>query len=262
MRQYRRYHRTQRTMAWSWSSPNRAGRVLHGFHRTNPRRPFATEPWIQGDVILPEHSHPKRSECQPASRLITTGRPKLLSRLVAAEIQTKGASLGLDRGRGAVAAVLAQPYTVTCYRGLTRRVVHETHQLLFPALLILTWALRADVPTSLTALGDSIGEGVQSADATTHTQPYEFSNLIAQQMGVSFPLPLIQGGALTIIFSTRGRTRIDPSLMSPNLAVSGATIHDLLVSRYQPPTDTRNRCRAASHIPAAKSRWRNRGTRR
>ena len=39
------------------------------------------------------------------------------------------------------------------------------------------------------AMGDSIGEGVQSADASTRTQPFELWNLIAQQMGVSFPLP-------------------------------------------------------------------------
>ena len=45
------------------------------------------------------------------------------------------------------------------------------------------------------ALGDSLGEGVQSADASYRTQPFSYPNLIAAQMGVNFPLPLIKGGA-------------------------------------------------------------------
>ena len=106
------------------------------------------------------------------------------------------------------------------------------------ALLLMTAIAPAQAPPPLVALGDSIGEGVQSADASTRTQPFEFSNLIAQQMGATFALPLIDGGALTNIFSTRGRTRIDSSLVSPNVAVSGATIHDLLNSQYMPPVDT------------------------
>ena len=88
------------------------------------------------------------------------------------------------------------------------------------------------------ALGDSIGEGVQSADASVRTQTANFANLIAKQLGVSFPLPSINTSPTAIIFSTEKRTRISPNLSALNLAVSGATIHDLLNNRFAPPVDT------------------------
>src|SRR5258708_18926739 len=72
------------------------------------------------------------------------------------------------------------------------------------------------------AMGDSLGEGVQSADASTRTQPFTFLNLVARQMGVTFPLPLIQSGALGIIGAVTNRSRVDPSIAASNLAVSGA----------------------------------------
>jgi len=97
---------------------------------------------------------------------------------------------------------------------------------------------HAQTGPPLIAMGDSIGEGVQSADASTRTQPFQLWSRIAQQMGVSFPLPLINGSAFTDIFSTRGRTRVNPSISAADLAVSGATIHDLLNATYQPPVDT------------------------
>ena len=113
------------------------------------------------------------------------------------------------------------------------------------ATIVLILIALSGVPASsqnaapqLIAMGDSIGEGVQSAEASIRTQPNELWNLIAQQMGVSFPLPLISGGPLTDIFSTKGRTRINPTLSGSDLAVSGATINDLLNAFYQPPVDT------------------------
>ena len=77
-------------------------------------------------------------------------------------------------------------------------------------------------------LGDSLGEGVQSADASTRTQPFTYLNLVARQMGVTFPLPLIQSAALGIIGEVTNRSRINPSLAGSNLAVSGADVHSLL----------------------------------
>ena len=73
-------------------------------------------------------------------------------------------------------------------------------------------------------LGDSLGEGVQSADASTRTQPFTYLNLVARQMGVTFPLPLIQSAALGIIGEVTNRSRINPSLAGSNLAVSGADV--------------------------------------
>jgi hypothetical protein len=83
-------------------------------------------------------------------------------------------------------------------------------------------------PPAFVGMGDSIGEGVQSADATLQTQPHSYLNLIAQQMGVSFPLPLIVGTPVSDIFSVSGRTRLNPSLAALNLAVSGATVDSVL----------------------------------
>jgi hypothetical protein len=101
-----------------------------------------------------------------------------------------------------------------------------------------TPARSQNAPPQFIALGDSIGEGVQSAEASTRSQPHQLWSLTAQQMGVSFPLPLIEGGPFANIFSTRGRFRINPSIAATDLAVSGATINDLLNATFQPPVDT------------------------
>ena len=88
----------------------------------------------------------------------------------------------------------------------------------------LAWAQ----PPAYVALGDSLGEGVQSADASYRTQPYSYVNLIATQLGANIALPLIQDGAFTTIFSVNGRTRIDPGVETFNLAVSGADTTSIL----------------------------------
>jgi lysophospholipase L1-like esterase len=91
-------------------------------------------------------------------------------------------------------------------------------------LASLAWAQ----PPAYVALGDSLGEGVQSADASYRTQPYSYVNVIATQLGATFPLPLIQDGPFTTIFSVTNRTRIDPTVESGNLAVSGADTTSIL----------------------------------
>ncbi len=60
------------------------------------------------------------------------------------------------------------------------------------------------------------------------TQPFTYLNLIAGQMGATFPLPLIKSGALGIIGEVTNRSRVDPSVAGANLAVSGADVHSLL----------------------------------
>src|SRR5262249_39574858 len=93
-------------------------------------------------------------------------------------------------------------------------------------------AMKGDSPRpTFIGLGDSIGEAVQSADANLLTQPNSYLNLIATQMRVSFPLPLIRTTPTAAIFSTQGRSRVDPSVQSLNLAVSGANAHSLLFER-------------------------------
>lgn len=95
------------------------------------------------------------------------------------------------------------------------------------ALTLVTATCAAQTPP-LVALGDSLGEGVQSADASTATQPHSYLALFANRMGVAFPLPLIQSGPFAVIGSTRGRSRRDPTLLVSNLAVSGADTGSVL----------------------------------
>lgn len=85
-------------------------------------------------------------------------------------------------------------------------------------------------------LGDSIGESVQSADASHFTQPFSYLHLMALMMGAEFPLPLIQTNLFGRIGSTAGRSRIDPGVEGLNLAVSGANAHDLLFTRADAAT--------------------------
>ncbi len=108
----------------------------------------------------------------------------------------------------------------------------------FPlALLFLAATLSAQAPP-FTGLGDSLGEGVQSADASLRTQPHGYLNLIARQMGVAFPLPLISSSPVDYVGETATRVRLQPGLAAANLAVSGATVDSLLYQQAtQPPQD-------------------------
>lgn len=86
-------------------------------------------------------------------------------------------------------------------------------------------------PAVMIALGDSIGEGVQSADASIASQIFSYPNLIASHVGFPFSLPLINTSALGVVGSASNRTRLDTSLYALNLAVSGANVHSLLYER-------------------------------
>lgn len=104
-------------------------------------------------------------------------------------------------------------------------------ELLCALLLLVTLGLRpvtAQSGVPFVGLGDSIGQGVQSADASVETQPYSFLNLVAWRMGAPFPLPLIRTNIFGAVGSVDGRSRIDPGVRSYNLAVSGADAHSIL----------------------------------
>jgi hypothetical protein len=112
-------------------------------------------------------------------------------------------------------------------------------------------------PPPFIGLGDSLGEGVQSADAASQTQVNGYLNLIAQQMGVSFPLPLIRTGLFGIVGNTFERNRINPSLAASNLAVSGADSTSILNEQAGTPivseTDLVLAPRTGSQISIAES---------
>jgi lysophospholipase L1-like esterase len=89
---------------------------------------------------------------------------------------------------------------------------------------------QARVPLVL-ALGDSIGEGVQSADANLRTQRFSYVKFLAKQMGVRFPLPLIRSSPLGVVGDTTLRSRLMPDKLAQNLSVSGASVNSLLYDR-------------------------------
>jgi hypothetical protein len=77
-------------------------------------------------------------------------------------------------------------------------------------------------------MGDSIGEGVQSADANLRTQPFSYLRFLARQIGVHLPLPLIKSSPLGVVGDTTFRSRLWPDIPALNLSVSGADVHSLL----------------------------------
>ena len=107
------------------------------------------------------------------------------------------------------------------------------------------------------AVGDSLGEGVQSGDASTVTQVASFANFLAYKLRVPFPLPSIQSGPFGAVGDLSGRSRINPSLLANNLAVSGATVGSALRDRADAIIDTETdlvlRPRQGSQIEIAES---------
>jgi hypothetical protein len=95
-------------------------------------------------------------------------------------------------------------------------------------LIPLLCSLAHAQVTTYLGMGDSIGEGVQSADANYFTQPCSYLNLIAKQAGVGFPLPLIKTNPAGVVGKTVLRHRVFPHFAALNLAVSGADVNSLL----------------------------------
>ena len=94
--------------------------------------------------------------------------------------------------------------------------------------LSLPVAASAQAPVPFVGMGDSIGEGVQSADASQATQGYSFLNLIAWRMGADLSLPLIRSGLFGAVGSTDARSRINSTTRTRNLAISGADAGSIL----------------------------------
>ncbi|MDH3388249.1 MAG: SGNH/GDSL hydrolase family protein [Gammaproteobacteria bacterium] len=84
---------------------------------------------------------------------------------------------------------------------------------------------------AVVGIGDSIGEGVQGADAAWQTQAYSYLNLLNYQIGGDLTLPYIQSGLFGMVGDPAGRQRIYPNDMASNVAVSGATVNSLLYQR-------------------------------
>jgi len=113
--------------------------------------------------------------------------------------------------------------------------------ILYTVAGLLLWMVFLTAPSTragafMIGMGDSIGEGVQSADASFRTQPFTYLHLLAQQMGAPFPLPWIKSGPAGLVGDMHGRSRLFPFFRSVNLAVSGATVHSLLYDRADAST--------------------------
>jgi hypothetical protein len=95
------------------------------------------------------------------------------------------------------------------------------------AFVAIAATAYADPPPFI-GLGDSLSEGVQSADANASTQPNTYLALIAEQLGDPFTLPLIRTSPWGLVGSTAGRSRTDPLALGADLAVSGASSGSIL----------------------------------
>ena len=104
-------------------------------------------------------------------------------------------------------------------------------RMIAPFFLAIALSFPVAAAPRMIGLGDSIGEGVQSGDASWRTQPYGYLNWLAYQLGATFQLPLIQSQILGVVGDPSGRSRVDPNVLADNLSVSGATVASLLRER-------------------------------
>ena len=88
-------------------------------------------------------------------------------------------------------------------------------------------------------MGDSLGEGVQSDNAFTLSQQQGYLNDIATQANAPFALPLIKSSALGVVGSATGRSRVSLTTLPQDVAVSGATVSNVLtqVANTTPVTE-------------------------
>jgi lysophospholipase L1-like esterase len=107
------------------------------------------------------------------------------------------------------------------------------NQMALILLLSLLFAVSLFSPAQaetlvMLGLGDSIGEGVQSADASLRTQSFSYLKFIGRQIGVNLRSPWIESGPVGWVGDTTNRTRLFPHISGLNLAVSGADVNSLL----------------------------------
>ena len=119
---------------------------------------------------------------------------------------------------------------------MSKKIQLFTFTLIIVALTSGRAAYSQAAPPLLVGLGDSIGEGVQSADANEATQPFSYLHLLAWRMGAPFPLPLIRTSLFASVGDTTNRHRVDPTVQGLNLAVSGADVTSLLQDRADATT--------------------------
>lgn len=86
-------------------------------------------------------------------------------------------------------------------------------------------------PQRVVIVGDSISEGVQSADAGWTTQALTYGTWVTFLMGSPDSIPYLNHSLLGIVGDPAGRNRFAPNAITDNVAVSGATLGDVLRTR-------------------------------
>jgi lysophospholipase L1-like esterase len=94
--------------------------------------------------------------------------------------------------------------------------------------LIFLIASSASAAPKLVIIGDSLGEGVQAADAAWQTQIYTYGAWVAKQLSAELVIPYIQSSPLGVVGDTTYRRRLFPSDIGTNVSVSGANVDDAL----------------------------------
>ena len=70
------------------------------------------------------------------------------------------------------------------------------------AVLLLLFTISPCVAqVVVVGMGDSVGQGVQSGDASAQTQLASYINWVAMKLGVPFPMPLIRSGPFGVVLN-------------------------------------------------------------
>jgi len=83
----------------------------------------------------------------------------------------------------------------------------------------------------IAVIGDSIGEGVQGADAAWQTQVFAYGSWVRVLTGGNLAVPYIATTPFGLVGNTSQRHRLSPNVIGANVAVSGATVNSLLNER-------------------------------
>jgi lysophospholipase L1-like esterase len=113
------------------------------------------------------------------------------------------------------------------------KTVTAIHHVLASSLFALALAagpVRAQ-PERVVIIGDSISEGVQSGDAGWTTQALTYGTWVTFLLGSPDSIPYLNQSLTGVVGNPAGRNRFVPDAITDNVAVSGATLGDVLRAR-------------------------------
>lgn len=115
------------------------------------------------------------------------------------------------------------------------------HQVLASGLFALALAAGSAQaqPQRVVIIGDSISEGVQSGDAGWTTQALTYGTWVTFLLGSPDSIPYLNQSLTGVVGNPAGRNRFVPDVITDNVAVSGATLGDLLRARANATSEAR-----------------------